>query len=182
MKTRHTLILTAALLAVTIYGADEKTSKVKAPRVNLHIAAIQGNLKAVEQHIAAGSDLNIKDPNAGSTPLITAALFGNTKIAEALIKGGAELDVKNNHGSTALMTASVFCRAEIVALLLEHGADKSLTNNDGSTPLQAVSVPFDKVKPIYEQLEKALSPLGLKLDYKRLESTRPKIAEILQQT
>ena len=180
MKIKIAATLISVIFAVALCGAKDKSSKVKPPRVDLFVAAIQGNLKAVEQHIAAGSDLNIREPEVGSTPLITAALFGKTEIARALIEAGAELDVKNNDGSTALMTAAVFCRTEIVQLLLENGADKTLTNNAGATPLIAVSVPFENVKPIYEQLEKALSPLGLQLDYQRLEATRPKIAEMLQ--
>jgi ankyrin repeat protein len=168
------------MVFTTICGAKDKSSKVKPPRANLHAAAIQGNLKAVEQHIAAGSDLNVKEPEVGSTPLITAALFGQTEVARALIKAGADLDVKNNDGSTALLTAAFVCRTEIVKLLLDHGADKTLANNTGATPLVTVSAPFENVKPIYEQLQKALAPLGLQLDYDYLEAIRPKIAEMLQ--
>jgi len=65
-KIEKTLII-AILLTATVCGAQEKTAKVKPPRMNLHVAAIQGNLKAVQQHVAAGSDLNLKEPDAGST-------------------------------------------------------------------------------------------------------------------
>lgn len=180
MKTRTAVFSIFILFAVAICGAKDKPINVKPPRTNLHIAAIQGNVKAVQQHIAAGSDLNAKEPEVGSTPLITAATFGKTAVALALIEAGADVNLKNNDGSTALITAAFFCRTEIVEALLRNGADKSLTNNAGSTALQSVSAPFEKVKSIYEYLEKALGPLGFQVDYKQLEMTRPVIAEMLQ--
>ena len=65
-------------------------------------------------------------------------------------------------------------------LLLENGADKNLKNNYGSTALESVTAPFSYVKEIYDIFSKDLGPLGLKLDYKYLEETRPKIAEMLR--
>ena len=179
MKTRTTLILIAMLFTLTFCGKKDTTSEVEPPKASIHIAAIQGNLKAIEQHIAAGTDLDIKEPRGGSTALITAASFGKTEVAKALIKGGADLNLKNNDGSTALITAAFFCHTEIVEALLKHNADQSIANNRGSTALATVIAPFENVKPIYEVIEKAMSPLGLQLDYERIEKTRPVIAEML---
>ncbi len=163
--------------------ADKETSKtekeVKAPAMDIHTAAFIGNLDAVKQHIAAGTDLNVKD-QYGSTPLNIAATFGKTSIAIALIEGGADLTTTNNEGSTPLHTAAFFCRTEIVKALLAKGADKNAKNTYESTALQSVSGPFDQVKPFYEQIAKQLAPLGLKLDMERIKETRPVIAEILK--
>jgi hypothetical protein len=63
---------------------------------------------------------------------------------------------------------------------LANGADKTITDAYGSTPYMSVAGPFNEVKPIYDQMTKDLGPLGLKLDYKHLEETRPVIAEMLQ--
>ena len=52
-------------------------------------------------------------------------------------------------------------------------------NNYGHTALESISSPFDKVKGIYEQVARDLGPMGLKLDYDHLETTRPRIAEML---
>ena len=65
-------------------------------------------------------------------------------------------------------------------MLLDNGADKNLKNNYGSTALESVAAPFSDVKSIYDIFSKDLGPLGLKLDYKQLEMTRPKIAEMLR--
>jgi hypothetical protein len=146
----------------------------------LHEAVIQGDLEAINMHIEAGSDLNVKDPMGGSTPLITAAVFGKTDIANALIKAGADVDLTNNEGSTALITAAFFCRTDIVKALLKEGANKEIKNNAGSTALDSVTGPYESVKGIYDYFSSAFGQLGLDLNHDQLRTTRPIIAEILQ--
>ena len=185
------VLMTALFVMVACGGNSDKTTEVsensettkkevKAPNMDIHSATLLGDLDAVKQHIAAGTDLNDKEPAVGSTPLISAAVFGKTEIARALIEGGADVNLQNNEGSTALHSAAFMCRLEIVEMLLENGADKELLNNYGSTALQSISSPFADVKFIYDQISKDLGPLGFKLDYAYVEATRPKIAELLQ--
>ncbi len=154
-------------------------SVIKAPAEDIITATFLGNLKVVEQHIKAGTDLNKKD-DYGSTPLIIAATFGKTDVAKALINGGANLNLTGNDGSTALHTSAFYCRTEIVEALIKAGAERNLKNNYGSTALESVLAPFATVKPIYEQLNKDLGPFGLKLNYGHLEKTRPTIANLLK--
>jgi ankyrin repeat protein len=153
--------------------------QVDPPDIDIHTATVMGNVKAIEQHIKASSDLDKKD-NYGSTALITATVFGKTEVALALIEGGADVNLQNNDGSTPLYCAAFFCRTEILEALLEKGADKDIRNNFGSTALESVAGPFNEVKGIYDLFSKDLGPLGLKLDYERLEETRPVIADMLQ--
>jgi len=145
----------------------------------IYLAALQGNIEAVKQHIGAGSNLNERDAY-GSTPLIVAATFGKTDVAKALIEAGADLDARNNDGATALHAAALLCRTEIVGALLDKGANKDLTDNLGNTPLESVADPFDDVKGIYDGIAQALGPLGLVLDYDFIRVTRPRIAEMLR--
>ena len=98
--------------------------------MGLHSAVIEGNLEVVEQHIRAGTDLDIKENSGGSSPLISAALFGKTEIALALIKAGASVNFQNKEGSTPLITAAFFCRTEIVEALLANGADNRVHLHD----------------------------------------------------
>jgi len=184
MKIVTTAMLVFTLLIVFGCGKQEiismeKGQSSKPPGISLPVAAFQGNIDAIRQHIKAGSDLNEKD-TFGSSPLIIAATFGKIEVARALIEAGADLNLKNNDGSTALITAAFLCRTEIVEALLEKGADKKLRNNDGSTALDAVAAPFDDVKGIYDVFGTSLGPLGLKLDYEQIETTRPKIAQMLR--
>ena len=160
--------------------SDAREEPVKPPNVDIHTATLLGDLDAIEQHIKAGTDLNLKEPAVGSTPLISAAVFGKTEIARALIDAGADVNLKNNEGSTALHSAAFLCRLEIVKMLLENGADKNALNNYGSTAQQSVMAPFSDVKFIYDQFSKDLGPLGFKLNYDYVEATRPEIAELLK--
>jgi hypothetical protein len=166
-------------LAVTLFTPLSACAQDDgAPRIGIHLAALQGNVQAINQHIEAGSDLNEKDAY-GSTPLIVAATFGKTEVARALIEAGADLNITNNDGSTALHVAAFLCRTEIVEALLAHGALDDLQNRFGDTPLESVTAPFEDVRGAYDSLGRALRPLGLQLDYEHLKTTRPKIAEML---
>ncbi|RKD94606.1 ankyrin repeat domain-containing protein [Marinifilum flexuosum] len=178
------------LFVLAVYSCENKNSKssdsksntavkVKAPKTDIHAATFMGKLEMVEQHIAAGTNLNSKEPIGGSTPLITACLFGKTEVAKALINADADLSIKNNDGSTALHVAAFFCRTEIVKALIEKGADQSIKNNAGATALESVSAPFAQVKGVYEFFNKELGPLGLRLDFERIEKARPEVAELL---
>jgi len=180
MKTVTTAMLLIILLAVAGCGKQENSDKEEGPpRVSLHMAALQGNLNAIQKHIDADSDLNKKDAY-GSSPLIVAATFGKTETARALIDARADMRITNNEGSTPLHIAAFLCRTEIVRALLDKGADKTLPNKAGRTALESVSHPFDDVKGIYDGLGAALGPLGLKLDYERIQRTRPRIAQMLR--
>ena len=181
MKTALTALFVAMLFVLGGCGSGGDTDVEKqAPQVGLHMAALQGNVVAVKQHLNAGTDLNTKD-QYGSTPLIIAATFGQTAVAKALIEGGADLSATNNDGSTPLHIAAFLCREEIVKMLLENGADRNAKNNFGSTALTSVSAPFEDVKGVYDSLGNGLKPLGLVLDYERIKNTRPKIAALLQE-
>lgn len=160
--------------------ATSSTARTKAPKTDIHTAVITENEEALKQHIAAGSDINEKDPFGGSSPLISAAVFGKPEMANILIEAGADLDFQNNDGSTALISAAFFGRVEIVRLLLDAGADKTIKNKSGATAYESVLAPFSEVKNTYDVMGKALEPLGLKLDYALLERARPEIAAMLK--
>jgi hypothetical protein len=185
-------ILLAALMTFTVCSSKDRNSKgeksqstvskksTKPPSIDIHTATLLGDLEAIRQHIQAGSDLNIKEPSGGASPLITAAVFGKTEAARALIEAGADLNSTNNDGSTPLYCAAFFCRTEIVEALLDKGADKNVINNYGLTALESVAGPFNDVKDIYDIFSKELGPFGFKLDYEQLEVTRPRIAEMFR--
>lgn len=200
MKTQNTnlrkalsaLLVAAIFLTITSCGGKQEKSSnekeqaqtsqktVKPPAMDIHAATFLEDMDAIRQHITAGSDLNLKEPSMGSTPLISAAVFGKTEAALALIEAGADVNLQNNEGSTALTSAAFLCHTEIVKALLDAGADKNIMTNAGSTALQSVSGPFEDVRFIYDIFSRDLGPLGLKLDYKLIEETRPVIAEILR--
>lgn len=173
-------LLTSSCSSRSDSGKEASQQEAEAPSVDIHTAVLTGNQEALKQHIAAGTNINEKDPFGGSSPLISAALFGKTEEARILIDAGADINFQNNDGATALHTAAFFCRPEIVRLLLDKGADKNIKNKFDATPYQSVAGPFAESKDIYDMLGKVLEPMGLKLDYAYVEKTRPVIAEMLQ--
>jgi hypothetical protein len=198
MKTQETsfaklgisVSLVVALLIMIACGGKNNASTgdstavaksgIKPPEIDMHTAVLTDNMDALKQHIAAGSNLNEKDPYGGSSPLITASLFGKPNAAKVLIEAGADINFQNNDGSTALHTGAFFCRPEIVKMLLENGADKSLKNKFGATAFESVAGPFSETKNTYDMMGKILAPMGLKLDHAYIEKTRPEIAAMLK--
>ena len=187
LNTMKVFIILSTLCVLFISSCAEKgnnTSKkettIKAPKMDIHSAILANNLKVVQQHIEAGSDLNVKEPMAGSTPLMTACTFNKKEIVEALIKAKVDLTKKNNDGSTALHTAAFFGRIEIVQLLIDAKADKTIKNNFGATARESVLGDFSQVKPIYEMLTAQLQPMGFTLELNEVEKARPVIAMMLQ--
>src|SRR4051812_4056762 len=179
MKT--ILMIFIALLSIACSGQkSDKNSAVKTPDVDIHTAVVTNNLEALKQHIAAGTNLNEKDPFGGSSPLISASVFGKPEAAKLLIDAGADVNFQNNDGSTALLTSAFFCHPDIVKMLLDKGADKAIKNKYGQTAYESVAGPFSQVKEAYDMMGQVLGPMGLKLDYPYIEKTRPEIAVMLR--
>ncbi len=150
-----------------------------APETGIHMAVIRGDLRAVRHHISHGTDLNMPEPSDGSSPLITAAVFGQTEIALELISAGADINFQNRKGSTPLHSAAFFCREEIIDALLGEHANAEIKDMNGLRAVQLVELPWESVKPAYDQFSNTLAPLGLRLNYERLKSQRPGIAKKL---
>ena len=119
-------------------AATPEPPTAKAPDISIHEATYDGNIEAVKQHIAAGTDVNAKDKNndfIGWTPLLHAASDGHKEITELLINNGADLNVKDREGLTPLHYAVYEGHKEVVALLIAKGADVNPKNKDDETPL-----------------------------------------------
>jgi ankyrin repeat protein len=84
---------------------------------SIHEAAEQGDIEAVKQHLAAGTDVDAKT-GGGMTPLHLAAGYGRKEVAELLIAEGADVNVKDELGITPLDWAN---GKEIADLIRKHG-------------------------------------------------------------
>ena len=120
---KHLLITTIA--AVVLVGCG--------PSVDIHQAAKDGNIEAVKQHLAAGTDVNVKDTNRW-TPLHYAAWKGHKKIVVTLIAKGADVNAKNRYG-TPLHLSAGSGHKDIAKLLIANGADVNVKDVGGDTPL-----------------------------------------------
>ncbi len=103
------------------------------PSVDIHDAAKAGDIEAVKQHLAAGSDVNTKDID-GRTPLHRAVSSGCREVAVLLITEGADVNAKDNYTSTPLHLAAGFGHKECVALLIANGATINVKRRSGGTP------------------------------------------------
>lgn len=160
--------------------ATTTSENLEKPKADIHTAVISGDIEAVKQHLAYGTNINAKEPMSGATPIMSAVTFNQPKIAQLLIDAKADLSIKNNDGSTALHIAAFFGRIEMVQLLIDAKADKTIRNNFGATPRETVLINFEEMKPIYNMLIQQLKPLGFSLDLQELEKARPVVAMMLQ--
>ena len=110
---KHILLTTIA--AVVLVGCGSS--------VDIHKAAVDGNIEAVKQHLAAGADVNAKEK--GGTPLHYAVGTGHKVIAVLLIAEGADVNAKSDSGSTPLDWAIRRNVTETADLLRKHGGKTS---------------------------------------------------------
>jgi ankyrin repeat protein len=109
---KHLLLTTIA--AVVLVGCG--------PSVDIWTAAEQGDIKAVKQHLDAGTDVNAKD-KYGRTPLDEAAGEGHKEVVELLIAEGADVNAMDDDGDTPLDRVMPFGinKTETADLLRKHG-------------------------------------------------------------
>ncbi len=88
---------------------------------DLLIAAEFGDTETVNNLLAAGADINMKD-ETGRTPLIRAILDDHNDLALALIAKGADVSVKDMDGRTALKYSTIFYKTPIAEALKKAGA------------------------------------------------------------
>ena len=141
---KHLLLTT--IVAVVLAGCGES--------IPLWRAARDGNIEAVRQHLASGTDVDAKSSRSGSTPLHFAANYGRKEIAELLISKGAEVNAKSNKGITPLHNAALGGgnqnaahggQKEIAELLIAKGAEVNAKDRDGFTPLHSAAQVWIKV-------------------------------------
>ena len=100
---KHLLLTTIAAVLVVGCGESQQSSPApeakpepptaKAPDISIHDAAREGNIEAIKQHLAAGTDVNAKTvsgPKQGSTPLDAANEVNHPETADLLRKHGGK--------------------------------------------------------------------------------------------
>ena len=138
---KNPYIIPAAIIGAAILAGfwmlkspsePQKVIVVQPLDISIHMAAEDGNIEVVKQHIAAGTDVNAKEEDG--TPLHYAAYQGYKEIVELLIAAGADVNAKDEDG-TPLHYAAWNGHKEVVELLIAEGADVNAKTNDGKTPL-----------------------------------------------
>ena len=93
---------------------------------NFHKAIEEGNVKAVQQLIKKGTNVNSKD-DSGKTPLHIATQTGTLKMVKLLVKNGADVNAEADGGANPLLF-SIFNkdknnRIKIMKYLISKGAN-----------------------------------------------------------
>lgn len=117
--------LVIALTLTSLAHAQTKMSK----------AAGKGNLDAVKEMLASGTDPNEADDN-GVTALHQAAAKGQLEVVKALVEAGADIDQAEYDGDTPLINASEFGHVEVVAYLVDRGADITAESSKGQLAIK----------------------------------------------
>ncbi|HIO21316.1 MAG TPA: ankyrin repeat domain-containing protein [Nitrospirales bacterium] len=91
-------LLLTAIAAVVLVGCGK-------PNISINDAIAFGNIKAVKQHLDAGTDVNAMAKNGA--PLHLAAAKGHTEIAE-----GAEVDPNIQTGPKGVLRSGINTRTD----------------------------------------------------------------------
>ena len=96
---KHLLLKTIAAVVLVGCGESQQSASApeaktepptaKAPDISIHDAVREGNIEAIKQHIAAGTDVNARRA-IGDTPLDGAIQRKRTKTADLLPKHGGK--------------------------------------------------------------------------------------------
>ena len=73
----------------------------------LAFAIVGNDAAAAKAALAGGADVNSRNPDMGSTPLIVAAFLGRAEIAKMLLAAGADIHAMDNNGTNALSVAEL---------------------------------------------------------------------------
>jgi len=84
-----------------VAGVNDKSL---AGNIPLHIAAVRGDLRAIEALVVAGSNLDARGEH-GYTPLHEAVEQGHVEAVKILIGAGSSLTILNDDGLTAAALA-----------------------------------------------------------------------------
>ena len=102
-------------------------------------AVMNKDTAKVNQLLAGGIDVNVRQENSNATVLMVASSYeGYSDMIELLIKRGADVNAQSSDGKTALMWAADNA-PDAVETLLNYRANVKLKMNDGMTAfLQSV--------------------------------------------
>ena len=115
---KHLLLTTIAAVVLVGCGESQPTEQptAKAPDISIRFVAGKGNIEAVKQHLAAGTDVNARGRN-GWAPLHEAVSGGHKEFVELLIASDADVNAKDIGGYTPLD----YTEGETADLLRKHG-------------------------------------------------------------
>jgi uncharacterized protein len=117
-------------LILNEYSLDDLNSVGKYGNSALMKACREANIQIVDELLALGVDLNIKNVDGNSA--LWNACFGNSyECFEALVKAGIDIDSQNVNNVTSLMYCASAGKEDFVELLLKYKARTDFESLDG---------------------------------------------------
>lgn len=117
-------------LILNEYSLDDLNSVGKYGNSALMKACREANIQIVDELLALGVDLNIKNVDGNSA--LWNACFGNSyECFEALVKAGIDIDSQNVNDVTSLMYCASAGKEDFVELLLKYKARTDFESLDG---------------------------------------------------
>ena len=117
-------------LILNEYSLDDLNSVGKYGNSALMKASREANIQIVDELLALGVDLNIKNVDGNSA--LWNACFGNSyECFEALVKAGIDIDSQNVNNVTSLMYCASAGKEDFVELLLKYKARTDFESLDG---------------------------------------------------
>ena len=132
-------------------ASSTEVNKPSFPRISIHEAAEKGDLEAIKQHIAAGTNINSTNGKDGETPLHRAITRGQTEAVKLLIEKGCDINIgRSKDGDTPLDMAESRGRTKSAKLLRDKGAKR---NNKERPSQSAKLVPQQMVDAFAQALD-----------------------------
>ena len=129
----------AASLAASVSVAQTPPSSSQVARYDgLFSAAHMGDVDMIRQLVAAGANVNARDPR-GRTPAHVAAFASQDEALRALAEAGADMNALEGQAYDVVTIAAVANDPELMTLAIELGNDPGLTTSpyDGTALIAA---------------------------------------------
>jgi len=129
------------LMIVTAFGVVSAPASVQAQNYSASYKFLKAIRKLDYQKIRVaignGVNINTRDYDDKSTPLIIATRMKALLLVKYLLASGAKTDLFAKDGRTPLVIAAELGDRSIVAALIKADADLNLADNNGTTALMA---------------------------------------------
>ena len=140
-------------------------------------AARRGDLVGVEQALADGADVNVREPSDKETALLRAARMGEAEMVSALLAAGADPDIGNRLSLTPLHAAARSGATEVISALIAGGATVDVHEDEqGLTPLH------DAALELHVEAVRILLAAGADPDARKKYSASPALGVAVEES
>lgn len=132
------VLVTALLVATSATAQTAPSAREIATYDGLFLAAHEGDVAVIRQLVAAGAQVNARDPK-GRTPIHVAAFASEDDALRALAEAGADMNALERSAYDVVTIAAVADDPDLMSLAITLGNDPGLTTSpyDGTALIAA---------------------------------------------